>query len=106
MVLVLYSQGRSTHYFDCMSFLSPFIDVTRMSITAFYTQRPGNYSIFKSQEIDRLNWTTCYKEECIKWLNKVGTLAQGFEDWRKITRTVYQNLDDLQNLPTNLTVKV
>ena len=51
------------------------------------------------------NWTICYKEKCIKWLSEVVTFAQGFKDWRKIKRTTYQNLDDLQNLLTKLTVK-
>ena len=46
------------------------------------------------------------KEKCFKWLHKVDTFAQYFKDWRKIKRRVYQNLDDLQNLLTKLTVKI
>ena len=45
------------------------------------------------------------KEKCIKLLHKVGTFAQDFKDWRKIKRTAYQNLEDLQNLLIKLTVK-
>ena len=45
------------------------------------------------------------KEKCIKWLHKVGTFSQGFKDWRKIKKTAYQNVDDLQKLLAKLTVK-
>ena len=38
----------------------------------------------------------------IKWRRYI---TQGFMDWRKIKRTSYQNLDDLQNLLRKLTVK-
>ena len=34
--------------------------------------------------------------------NEVGTFAQCFKDWKKINRTAYQNLDDLQNLLTKI----
>ena len=45
------------------------------------------------------------KEEFIKSLNEVGTFAQGLNGWRKIKRTLSQNLDDLQNLLIKVTVK-
>ena len=38
-------------------------------------------------------------------INKKGTFAQGFKDCRKIKRKVSQNLDDLQNLLIQLSVK-
>ena len=45
-------------------------------------------------------------EKSIEWLNEVDTFTQGLMDWRKIKRTAYQNLDDLQNLLLiKLTVK-
>ena len=43
------------------------------------------------------------KEECDKWLNKWSTFAQDFKGGRKIKRTAYQNLDDLQTLLIKLT---
>ena len=44
-------------------------------------------------------------QECIKWNKKEGTFTQGFKGWRKIEWKVSQNLNDLQNLLINLTVK-
>ena len=41
----------------------------------------------------------------IKWLNEVGKFDQGSKDWRKIYKTVYQNLDDLTNLLINVVLK-
>ena len=38
-------------------------------------------------------------------INKEGTFTQGFKDWRKIKRKIFQNLDDLQNVLIELTVK-
>ena len=58
----------------------------------------------KRQETNRQTERDTSKEECIKWLNKLGTFTQDVKGWRKITRTVYQNLDDLQNLQIKLTV--
>ena len=45
------------------------------------------------------------KRSLLNEVNKEGTFTQGFKDWRKIKRKVSQNLDDLQNLLINLTVK-
>ena len=45
------------------------------------------------------------KKIALNEINKEGTFTQGFKDWRKIKRKVSQNLDDLQNLLINLTVK-
>ena len=39
-------------------------------------------------------------------INQEGTFSQCFNGCRKIKRKVSQNLDDLQNLLTKLTVKV
>ena len=43
------------------------------------------------------------KEECIKWLNEIGTFAKNFQDWKKIKATTYQNLDNF--LLIKVTVK-
>ena len=61
------------------------------------------YSRVKRQT-DRAERYNC-KKECNKWLNKVGTFAQGSKGWKKIKRTAYQNSDDVQNLLIKLTVK-
>ena len=45
------------------------------------------------------------KKNALNEINKEGTFTQGFKDCRKIKRKVSQNLDDLQNLLINLTVK-
>ena len=45
------------------------------------------------------------KKIALNEINKEGTFTQGFKDWRKIKRKVSQNLDDLQNLLINLTLK-
>ena len=45
------------------------------------------------------------KKNILNEINKEATFPEGFKDCRKIKRKVSQNLDDLQNLLINLTVK-
>ena len=82
-------------------------------MAAFGTERSGNYSICPEKKnlaiiFDVKNWKNIQeprerqtktkvlrifsvspeqyasKEKCIKWLNNVGTFAQGLKDWREI----------------------
>ena len=45
------------------------------------------------------------KKNVLNEINKEGTFTQGLKDCRKIKWKVSQNLDDLENLLTKLTVK-
>ena len=45
------------------------------------------------------------KKNVLNKINQEGTFTQGFKDCREIKRKVSQNLDDLQNLLIELTVK-
>ena len=42
------------------------------------------------------------KESVLKEVNKEDTFTQVLKDWRKIKRTSYQNLDNLQKLQAKL----
>ena len=45
------------------------------------------------------------KKNVLNKINQEGTFTQGFKDCREIKRKVSQNLDDLQNLLIEFTVK-
>ena len=45
------------------------------------------------------------KKNVLNEINKEGTFTQGLKDCKKIKWKVSQNLDDLENLLTKLTVK-